>query len=379
MSETGGRFAAVVADLKRATRCLEDGAPKLHLLLSNHGEVLEHEFEKLHEQGMLQGVFHDVLQQLEKLEESKFSKSSIREFDDVVFELLIQPTSKEGAVAIERVKEERRVADARLAITPALGNSLQSGPSFSRILRRSLGFAENFDSESVVWHPEDMDRVTVTEDGQDIDYVAQASTALSLLSRDGIRTVLDDLSEESLRMVLSICFESPAALPIIENNNPGLGTAVKQMLAEGVKSLTRDELRKLQTFAANRLKEDEFDQRVKERAIEEDIFPLANALFPDRIASPSDIDADSLTALFSEKADDPAYNVEPLTDDQLLAIKDLSQAWRKHFWHVKYRQKPVNLTPAREDGLKFRTPGRKPESMGTNKFWPKLDFSPDNT
>jgi hypothetical protein len=233
----------------------------------------------------------------------------------------------------------------------------------------------NKEAATVLANPEKADRVFGDEQsGQELDFPLPVADALSRLDDQGLRIVLSGLSEERLHLVLRAAAEMPLAASILDRDNPGLGTVVKQMLTEGASSLTRDELRKLQTFAANRLKEEGFDQRVKERAIADDIFPPARALFPDRIALPSDVNADSLTALFREKAEDPATKAEPLSVGQLESIKELSLSWRKHFQHVHFQGEAVNVSLDGDAGLKFRAVGKSRKSMGYAKLWPLLEF-----
>ena len=208
------------------------------------------------------------------------------------------------------------------------------------------------------------------------EHVEVASHALSQVPQDHYLQLLQTLGTESCQALFRGLLNLPAIQTSIDQANPGLGTVARQLVTEGAASLTRDELRKLQTFAANRLKEADFDERVNERAIADDIFPHASLLFPDRIKSPSDVNPISLTTLFREKSEDPTANANPLSETQLLAIRDLSQAWRKHFQHPNYRGDSVNVSLAGPDGLFFRQPGRGGKSRGTSKFWPKLEFEP---
>ena len=153
-----------------------------------------------------------------------------------------------------------------------------------------------------------------------------------------------------------------------------LAKVIGQAHHEGFETLTKRSLRCLRDSAIERLKVVDQDDDVKRRAIAEDIFPIAKFLFPSSITKPADINAASLTKLFKAKASDPDANTEPLSKDQLDAIKRLTQVWRKHFSNVRYRGKPASVTSAGKDGLLFRTATARQQSLGTKKFWPKLTF-----
>ncbi|WP_430451114.1 hypothetical protein [Rhodopirellula europaea] len=158
------------------------------------------------------------------------------------------------------------------------------------------------------------------------------------------------------------------------SDEPSWRKATREAFVRGINRLTKAELRRLQTMVSNRLKEMESTGPIRERAIAEDIFPIANTLFPDRITSPSDVDAESLTALFKEKADDPESKFEPLSQEQLLAIKDLSQAWRKHFGPVELDGRLASVTSWGKRGLRYRTADKEQDHIDSGKDWPELIF-----
>ena len=149
----------------------------------------------------------------------------------------------------------------------------------------------------------------------------------------------------------------------------------KQAHLEGLESLTKRSLKNIRNAVIERLKVVDEDDDVKQRAIKEDIFPIARIIFPDNIKMPGDVDAKLLTDLFAKKANDKDANKSPLKDEILNAIKELSQAWRKNFGNIGYRGVAATITSGGKDGLKYRTSGKKPKSLGTKKFWPELDFT----
>jgi hypothetical protein len=161
---------------------------------------------------------------------------------------------------------------------------------------------------------------------------------------------------------------------IAETSTSALSKPAKELLLRGDDGLVTQEWRMFQTTAANRIRKPLDEPALVDRAIVEDIFPSARLLFPDRITSPADVDADTLTALFREKAEDRIANAEPLSEVLLTAIKDLSQAWRKHFSHVLYEGEGVTVAKAGRKGLKYRIPGANQPAVGTSRFWPRIEF-----
>lgn len=149
---------------------------------------------------------------------------------------------------------------------------------------------------------------------------------------------------------------------------------IERAYVDGFKSLTKRELRRLREDTISRLKFVGQDDEVKRRAIKEDIFPLVQTLFPDSTVEPGNVTAESLTELFSQNANHNDVGKIPLSSEALSAIVSLTQVWRKHFWHIRYRGKAANVTFGGKDGLKFRTAGGTPKSLGTGKFWPEIDF-----
>lgn len=182
--------------------------------------------------------------------------------------------------------------------------------------------------------------------------------------------------------VVSLPQEEKARMPNddprkLRSTDSALAKDIEQAHRQGFESLTRPALRRLRDKAIERLKIVEQDDQVKRRAIVEDIYPLAEALFPDNIKSPKDVDPQSLTKLFRLKSEAQESAPQPLSGEELDRIRQLTQAWRKHFRNVIYQGKPASVTSAGKAGLKWRTSTEDQRYLGKSKFWPKIEFKWD--
>jgi hypothetical protein len=273
-----------------------------------------------------------------------------------------------------QVQNELRKIEVLIEEVAQSWRELKAEKDASESSQNSVETAAKLDTASEVWHPEErMTDVLATEGDQETD-LGTLTTALSRLSESELSSVFEGLTHERLRLVLRVAINLPKVAEELEAENPGLGNTVRQILVEGSGSLTRDEVRKLRTFAVNLLNEDNFDEQIKERAVAKDIFPPARRLFPNKIKMPSDISANTLTMLFREKADDPKANVEALSAELLAAIKDLSQAWRKHFSSVELDGQATSVTSGGTRGLRYRTADKRQKLISSGNNWVKLTF-----
>ena len=178
--------------------------------------------------------------------------------------------------------------------------------------------------------------------------------------------------------VVSLPEEGTARMPHEEKpDSPikisALAKDIEQAHYEGIGSLTRPSLRRIKGAVTRQLKIVDLDQEVRYRAIEEDILPLLQILFPDEIVSSKDVDGNSLTKLFEANAKSN-MNVEPLDAKTLDSIKLLAQQWRKHFSHVKYKGEKVTVSSAGKYGLDYRVANVGRERLATLDTWPVLAF-----
>lgn len=159
-----------------------------------------------------------------------------------------------------------------------------------------------------------------------------------------------------------------------------LAKDIQQLSHDGLESLTKPALRRLKNAIVERLKVVDQDHEVKQRAIEENIFPIARALFPDDIINVSDVDIEgkSLTAAFKKKSEKPRSGKrQKPTSEQYDQIIDLMRAWRDNFRHVRFIGVQANGFIASGGGIEYQVADSDANYIRTSRFWPELDFRKD--